>query len=247
MSRNTLMIAGLALILAIGALVLQFVLPSGGGVSEAELDSIRADVAVLKQTSASESMRIAYMDAEEAFSVFLVATQDLRQRIGDKTAEIQNLQAAINAGTISTEEANRRYAELRAELLEVQVNTVMGTLDRMIASEGFSDIRSVLVNLSESAQPLIQNVRELVSAVKVGSVDSATFSTMLATLNAQFQELDGYVTDSASTALTNAANDVAREYGYDVVLLKKDVIVYSNPVTMTDITDLIKAEIEDFL
>ena len=227
--------------------MLQFVLPDGGGVSDAELDAIRGDVALLKQTSASESVRIAYMDAEDAFSVFLIATQDLRERIGEKTGEIQDLQTSINAGTISTEEANRRYAELRAELLEVQVNTVMGTLDRMIASEGFEDIRSTLVSLSESAQPLIQNVRELVSAVKVGSVDTATFSTMLTTLNAQFQELDGYVTDSASTALTEAAGTVAREYGYDIVLLKKDVIVYSNPVTMTNITDLIKAEIQDYL
>jgi len=41
MSRNTLVVAGLALILAIGALVLQFVLPSDGGAGN-DLDAIRA-------------------------------------------------------------------------------------------------------------------------------------------------------------------------------------------------------------
>ena len=66
MSRNILVVAGLALILAVGALVLQFVLPSDGGVGSSDLDAIQADITQLKQASASQSMKLAYMDAEDA-------------------------------------------------------------------------------------------------------------------------------------------------------------------------------------
>jgi Skp family chaperone for outer membrane proteins len=40
---------------------------------------------------------------------------------------------------------------------------------------------------------------------------------------------------------------VATAYGYDLVILKKDVIVYRNAATITDITDLVKSEIQTYL
>ena len=78
MSRNTLFVAGLALLLAVGALVLQFVLPSEGGVSEADLVALQNEVSSLRQQGA---LRIAYARTEQAFSaVFLTAVSDMRER-----------------------------------------------------------------------------------------------------------------------------------------------------------------------
>ena len=247
MSRNTLVVAGLALILAIGALVLQFVLPSGDGIGSSELDSIRADISQLKQTSASESMKLAYMNAEDVFTVFILAVGDLRQQITDKNNEIGNLQNEYAQGIIARDDYERRIYELNAELLDARVTTASGTLDRMIASTAFSDLRSTLITLREEAQPLIDEVNNLVSTIRVGAIDATEFQNRYTALSSMFEQFDGYVTSAATTKLVQATEKVANEYGYDIVVRKKDVIMYRNPATIDDITDLVKAEIEGYL
>lgn len=247
MSRNTLVVAGLALILAIGALVLQFVLPSEGGVGSSELDAIRTDVTQLKQASASQSLKIAYMDAEDAFTVFVLAVGDLRQLITDKNNEIINLQNEYAQGIIARDDYERRNYELNAELLDARVTTTSGTLDRMIASDEFSDLRSTLITLREEGQPLIEEVNNLVSTIRVGAIDATEFQNRYGTLSALFEQFDGYVTSAATAKLVQATDKVANEYGYDLVIRKKDVIIYRNAVTISDITELVKAEIEGYL
>ena len=247
MSRNILVVAGLALILAIGALVLQFVLSSGGGVGSSDLDAIRADITQLKQTSASQSMKLAYMDAEDAFIVFVLAVGDLRQQITDKNNEINDLKNEYAQGIIARDDYERRIYELNAELLDARVTTASGTLDRMIASNEFSDLRSTLITLREEAQPLIDEVNNLVSTIRVGAIDATEFQNRFTALSAMFEQFDGYVTSAATTKLVQATEKVANEYGYDIVIRKKDVIMYRNPVTIDDITELVKAEIEGYL
>ena len=247
MSRNTLVVAGLALILAIGALVLQFVLPSGGETGSSDLEAIRADITQLKQTSASGSLKLAYMDAENAFTVFILAVGDLRQQITDKNNEIGNLQNEYAQGIIARDDYERRIYELNAELLDARVTTASGTLDRMIASTAFSDLRSTLITLREEAQPLIDEVNNLVSTIRVGAIDATEFQNRYTALSSMFEQFDGYVTSAATTKLVQATEKVANEYGYDIVVRKKDVIMYRNPATIDDITDLVKAEIEGYL
>jgi len=247
MSRNTLVIAGLALILAIGALVLQFVWPSGGDTGSAELSAIRADVIQLQQASASQSLKVAYMDAEDAFSVFVLAVGDLRERITTKTEEIRQLATQYSQGAISMDDYQRQAQVLSAERLDAQVTTAAGTLDRMIASNEFSDLRSALITLREEAQPLIDAVNNLVSTIVVGAIDGTEFQNRLTQFTTMFEQFDGYVTSAATAKLVQATDKVANEYGYDLVIRKKDVILYRNPATIHDITDLVKAEIEGYL
>ena len=247
MSRNILVVAGLALILAIGALVLQFVLPSGGGIGNSDLDAIRADITQLKQTGASQSMKLAYMDAEDAFTVFILAVGDLRQQITDKNNEMNDLKNEYAQGIIARDDYERRIYELNAELLDARITTAAGTLDRMIASSEFSDLRSTLITLREEAQPLIDEVNNLVSTIRVGAIDATEFQNRYAALSTMFEQFDGYITSAATTKLVQAAEKVANEYGYDIVVRKKDVIMYRNPATIDDITDLVKAEIEGYL
>jgi len=247
MSRNTLVVAGFALILAIGALVLQFVLPSGGGVGSSDLDAIQADITQLKQASASQSLKVAYMDAEDAFTVFILAVGDLRQQITDKNNEMNDLKNEYAQGIIARDDYERRIYELNAELLDARITTAAGTLDRMIASSEFSDLRSTLITLREEAQPLIDEVNNLVSTIRVGAIDATEFQNRYTALTAMFEQFDSYVTSAATTKLVQATEKVANEYGYDIVIRKKDVVMYRNPVTIDDITDLVKAEIEGYL
>lgn len=247
MSRNTLVVAGLALIVAIGALVLQFVLPAGDGVGGSDLAAIRADITQLKQAGASQSLKVAYMDAESAFTVFVVAVSDLRQQITDKNNEIAVLGSEYTQGIISLDDYQRRFYVLSAELLDARMTTAAGTLDRMIASSEFADLRSALITLREEAQPLIDEINNLVSTIRVGAIDATEFGNRLNARSTAFEQFDGYVTSAATTKLVQATNQVAGEYGYDLVIRKKDVIMYRNPVTIDDITELVKAEIKDYL
>ena len=247
MSRNTLVVAGLALILAIGALVLPFVWRPDTGGETVDLSGIQADIAQLKQTSSSQSMKVAYMDAEAAFLVFVSAVSDLRQQITDKNAEKSQLSVDFSQGAISQEEATRRGYVIEAELLDARMTTAAGTLDRMIASENFADLRSALVSLSDQGQPVVDAINELVSTIRVGAIDANEFQLRLAAYTQAFTEFDGYVTSAATTKLVQATEKVANAYGYDLVVRKKDVIMYRNPATVDDITDLIKAEIADYL
>jgi hypothetical protein len=234
--------------LAIGAVVLQFVLPAGdGGASSADLDAIRADITQLKQAGPSQSLKIAYMDAEQVFTVFVLAVGDLRQRITDKTNEITALGQENSQGLISEADFQREFYVLNAELLDARATVAAGTLDRMIASDDFSDLRSSLITLREQAGPLLDKINELVSTISVGAIDATEFNTRHTVLSNAFEQFDGYVTSAATQKLVQATDKVARAQGYDLVIRKKDVIMYRNDLTVDDITETVKAEIAGYL
>ncbi|MBU0595750.1 hypothetical protein KJ567_03590, partial [Candidatus Bipolaricaulota bacterium] len=228
MSRNGLLIAGAALLLAVGALVLQFALPSGGSGDSSELRALQADVAAL-QRQGGGGTRIAYVNAEDAFKVFLDAVSDLRQRALDKQAEIIQLQQEYVASTISREDYQQRANELQAELLDAQISINIGTIDKMIASPDFANIRSDLERLREEAEPVVNEMKNLVSTARIGIIDPEDFQSRYTQVKNAFTQLDTLLTQAASSKIVDAATKIANQYGYDLVLVKKDVVVYSNP------------------
>ena len=117
----------------------------------------------------------------------------------------------------------------------------------MIASSHFADLRSDLITLREQAQPLIDEVNNLVSTIRVGAIDTTEFQYRLSQLNTLFTQFDGYVTQAATAKLVQATEKIANQYGYDLVIRKKDIIMYRNAATIDDITDLVKAEIQGYL
>ena len=193
------------------------------------------------------SLRIECINTEDAFIVFVLAVADLRTQIADKNNEIDSLKSAYAQEIIAEEEYERRINVLNAELLKARLTTASGVLDRMIASSEFSDLRSALITLREEAQPLIDEINNLVPTIRVGAIDATEFGNRLQARSVAFEQFDGYVTSAATTKLVQATNQVANEYGYDLVIRKKDVIMYRNPATIDDITELVKAEIEGYL
>ena len=245
MSRNILIVAVIALILEAGALILQFALPSGR-VNEATVKALEGRVEDLESSSTSP-LKIAYINAEEAFIVFTDAVKDLRQKAVDKQAEIGPLQQQYLASAISREEFDTQNNQLQVELLQAQLNIDIGTIDRMIASPGFSDIRNDLERLREEAQPVIDEMKKLVSTVRVGIIDPQEFQNRFNQVKAAFTQLDQLLTQAATSKIVKAAEKIAVENGYDLVLRAKNVIIYRNTAKLVDITDLVKHELAAYL
>ena len=239
MSKGTLVVSVVALLLAAVALVLPFVLPAGGGVDNtAEVTALADRVSALESNPATP-LKIAYLNAEDAFKVFTDAVSDLRQKAIDKQGEIVKLQQQYMASTISKDDFDSQNNQLQVELLQAQLNIDLGTIDKMIASSGFADMKGQLQKLKDEAQPVVDEMKNLVSTVRVGVIDTAEFQNRYTQVKNAFSQLD--------QLLTQAANKVAIDQGYDLVLRTKNVIVYRNTAKLTDITDLVKHELESYL
>jgi Skp family chaperone for outer membrane proteins len=246
MSKNTLVVSIVALLLAAAALVLQFVLPAGEGADSAAVSSLTTRVSALESNTATP-LKVAYINAEDAFSVFTNAVSDLRQKAIDKQGEIVKLQQQLSASTISNDDYNSQNNQLQAELLQAQLNIDLGTIDKMIASPGFSDMKSDLQKLKDEAQPVVDEMKNLVSTARVGVVDTTEFQNRYTQVKNAFTQLDQLLTQAATAKIVKAANDVAVAQGYDLVLRTKNVIVYRNTAKLTDITDLVKHELAGYL
>ncbi len=244
MSRNTIFIAGLALLIAVGALILQFAMPSSGGVSDSEFSALQDEVTALRQQGA---LRIAYAKAEDAFTVFTDAVSDMRQRASDKAAEITQLQQQYADSTISQEDYEQELMGLKAEFLDAQFAVQVTMMDTMIAANGFADIRAELTALKEEAQPVIDEMKDLLSTARIGVIDSAEFDSRYDQLQSAYQQLDQLLVSAATVKIVAAAKEIALDRGFDLVLNSKNVIVYSNPSSIVDITDLVKAKLATYL
>lgn len=246
MSKNTMVVAVVALLLAALALVLPFVLPSSGGGDEAALNALGDRITNLENSS-SAPLKIAYLNAEDAFSVFTDAVSDLRQKAIDKQMEIAKLQQDFMAGTISKDEYQNTNDRLQVELLQAQLNIDVGTIDKMIDSSGFSNMRSDLQRLRDEAQPVIDEMKNLVTTVRTGVIDTQEFQNRYTQVKNAFTQLDQLLTQAATAKIVEAANKVALAEGYDLVLRVKNVIIYRNTAKMIDITDMVKHELSTYL
>ncbi len=94
---------------------------------------------------------------------------------------------------------------------------------------------------------MVDEMKNLVSTVRVGVIDTTEFQNRYTQVKNAFTQLDQLLTQAATSKIVQAANKVAIEQGYDLVLRTKNVIVYRNSAKLTDITDLVKHELESYL
>ncbi len=246
MSKNTMVVAVVALLLAALALVLPFVLPGSEGGDDVVLNALGDRITNLENSS-SAPLKIAYLNAEDAFSVFTDAVSDLRQKAIDKQMEIAKLQQDFMAGTISKDEYQNTNNRLQVELLQAQLNIDVGTIDKMIDSPGFINMRSDLQRLRDEAQPVIDEMKNLVTTIRTGVIDTQEFENRYTQVKNAFTQLDQLLTQAATSKIVEAANKVALTEGYDLVLRVKNVIIYRNTAKMIDITDTVKHELTTYL
>jgi len=247
MSKNTLVVSVVALVLAAVAIVLPFVMPSEEGPDNSQEIAALADRVAALESSPATALNVAYISAEDAFAVFTDAVSDLRQLAVDKQGEITKLQQQYMASTISKDEYDAQFRQLQVELLQAQLNIDMGTIDKMIASSGFSDMKSDLQLLKDEAQPVVDEMKNLVSTVRVGVIDTTEFENRYTQVKNAFSQLDQLLTQAATAKIVQAANKIADEKGYDIVLRSKNVIVYRNTGKIDDITEPVKEELSSYL
>ncbi|HIP99530.1 TPA: OmpH family outer membrane protein [Candidatus Bipolaricaulota bacterium] len=227
----------------VGGIVAGLLFQGGGDVSglesriagvESRLASLESRVAALPQEA---GLRVAYVDAEDLFmKVFLPQVDAERQAMAQKQQEVQQLQARHIQGEIDQEEYQQQGARLQAELLQAQLNVNLTMLDKMIASPGFANFRGDLERIRDSARPLATEVGNLVQSAQVGIVDLEGFMATYQQLKSAFQQLDQLLTQAAAAKIVEIAQQVAREQGLDLVLRKKDVLIYYNDQKITDIS-----------
>ncbi|MCD5408403.1 SHOCT domain-containing protein [Candidatus Bipolaricaulota bacterium] len=201
---------------------------------ESRLSTLEGRVAALPQ---EVGLKVAYVDAEELFmKVFLPKVDAERQAMILKQQEIQQLRARYLQGEISQEEYQQQGARLQVELLQAQLNVNLTMLDKMIASPGFANFRGDLERIRESARPLTAEVANLVQSAQLGIVYLEGFMATYQQLQAAFQQLDQLLSRVAAAKIVEIAQQVAREQGLDLVLRKKDVLIYYNDQKITDIS-----------
>jgi len=211
-----------------------------------ELQPLKERVAIL-ETKPSYPLNIAYINAEDAFTVFTDAVKDLRQKALDKQAEIVKLQQDFLASKISKEDYQAKYNQLQVELLQAQLNIDIGTLNKLISAPGFSGTQSDLERLKDEAQPVVEEMNKLVQMVRTGVIDPQEFQSRYTEVKNAFTQLDQLLTQAVTSKIVEAANKVAVKNGYDLVLRAKNVIIYRNTAKLPNITDLVKQEIASYL
>ena len=66
-------------------------------------------------------------------------------------------------------------------------------------------------------------------------------------LEAAYQQLDQLLVGAATVKVVEAAEKVALARGLALVLSVQNVLVYADPASIVDITDLVKAELRNYL
>ena len=203
------------------------------------------------RTSQDVSLRglvIAYVDAEKIFSrVFLDQVQAVRQAVKQKQQEIQQLQVRYMQGEIGPDQYQQQAAELQAELLKAQLTVDLTMLDKMIASPGFANFRSDLQKIKNQAKPLADEVDNLVQTAEVGIINIEGFLEQYQQLQVAFQQLDQLLTQVAVAKIVEIAQQIGEEGGYNLVLRKKEVLIYSDETVVKDISDEVVRRLRELL
>lgn len=192
-------------------------------------------------TGGGPGLKVGYVDADSLFiKVFIPQVQAERAVMEEKKRAISELQARRMRGEIGDDEFKLQYYPLQAELLLAQYKVDMSMLDKMIASPGFANLKADLERLREQASPAVDEVNKLLDEAKLGVVDEQAFMAKYQALQNAFQQLDQLLTQIAAQKIVEVTQAVAQEKGYDLVLRRKDVLVFRNAETVDDLSPLVE-------
>ena len=186
-------------------------------------------------------LKVGYVDADGLFiKVFIPQVQAERAVMEEKKRAITELQSRRLKGEIEEDEFRQQYYVLQVELLRAQYNVDMSMLDKMIASPGFANLKADLEHLREQAAPAMDEIKKLLDEAKLGVVDEQAFMVKYQALQNAFQQLDQLLTQIAAQKIVEVTQAVAQEKGYDLVLRRKDVLVFRNAETVDDLSPLVE-------
>jgi Skp family chaperone for outer membrane proteins len=206
-----------------------------------------SDMIIALAEESHAPLMIAYLDTDSAFAVFTDAVKDLRQAAQDKANQISALQWQYDIGALTKSDFDAKNNQYKAELLQAQLAVDLDMIDKMIASRGFSDLKVQLQQIRKQAQPIVEQMNSIVTTARMGVVNVQEFENHINAVETSFSELDKLLTQASLVKITAVSRKVAVQNGYDLVLQKKNVIIYQNSAKLTDITNLVKQELATYL
>lgn len=190
-------------------------------------------------------MKVGFVNAQEAFTVFTKAVEEERQIAQKKTEELVSIREKVLRGEMTESKYRQQRDILQAEKLKAQLDIDIAMLDRMLKAEGFQSVSDRLFKLKEQVKPITDELEKLLGELKGGSAVPEEVSQKLSQIHSQYQQLDDLLTRLIETKIFQIANLRAKEEGYDLVLRQENVVIYSNSDSVDDLTEMTKEALRE--
>ncbi len=185
-------------------------------------------------------LKIGYINAKEAFTVFTQAVEEERKSAQEKSKELVSLREQALKGEISEGEYKRQRDILQAERLKAKLEIDIAMLDKMLQAEGFESVSDRLFELKEQVGPIMSELENVLSDVREGAAVPEEISQTLSQISRQYEQLDKILTGLMEKKIFQITNIRADEEGYDLVLRQENVVLYRNSNRIDDLTEMTK-------
>lgn len=191
-------------------------------------------------TVSGGELKIGFVNAQEAFTVFTQAVEEERKSAQKKSEELLSLRESALKGEISESEYKKQRDVLQAEKLKAQLDVDIAMLDRMLKSEGFESISDKLFNLKEQVKPIMDELEKVLNEIRKGSAVPEEVSQTLSQIHNQYEQLDNLLTKLIETKIFQITNVRAKEEGYDLGFRQENVVLYRNSDRIDNLTEMTK-------
>ncbi len=198
-------------------------------------------------SSGDSGLKVGYVNATEAFTVFTDAVSEERERAQAKEEELVSLREQAVQGEISESEYQRRGDILQAEQLKAQLDIDMAMVEKMISAPGFQSVSGQLEELSGQVQPAMEELNTVLSNMKEGAAAPEEVSNTLSQINNIYQQLDNQLNSLIESKIFQVANRRGNEEGYDLVLRQENVVLYGNRDSVNNMTETAKSALREEL
>lgn len=205
------------------------------------------EVEAAGSSSEAAGLKVGYVNATEAFTVFTDAVSEERENAQEIEEELVGLREQAVQGEISEDEYRRQADILQAERLQAQLEIDLAMVEKMISAPGFESVSSDLEGLSDQVQPTVDELSNVLDELREGGATPEEVSNTLSQINNIYQQLDEQLNSLIESKIFQMANMKANEDGYDLVLRQEDVVLYGNEDRIDDLTEATKSALREDL
>ena len=207
-----------------------------------QIDTLRGRISELEGggTGTGSTLKVGYVNAKEAFNVFMNVVKEERQKAQAKTEELVELREKAIQGKISKSEFKKQSDILQAEKLKAQLAIDMAMVRKMMEAKGFESVADRLKKLKGQVDPIMAELEKTLKNMRQGTAIPEEVQQKLSQINSQYQQLDDLLTRLIESKIFQMANIRAKQLGYDLVLRQENVVLYSDSNAVDDLTSITK-------
>ena len=211
-------------------------------VSEARLDIFGDRITNIEGSPVVVPLSIAYINIEDAFTVFTDMVGELRQKAFEKQDDLNTIQRRFAENIISEVEYQDLFRRLQIGLLRAQIDINTAMIDELIAAPVFFSVLNDLEQLQTQSISIGNEVESLTLLLDAEEVNLEELNSRFARARDIFTQIDGLLTTIAASQIVEQVDKVAAANNYDLVVRAKNIIIYRN-ARVIDITDMVKQEL----